>query len=316
MRLLSTVLAYVGVLGLAVLGVFVGSRTASGQGAGPSGVYQQTQQAGGLSITLTLTPQTGDQGVLIQVLDGAGKPVNRATVAVEFEMRDMAMNVVPVVTVAAMDGRYDGRGALSMAGLWDVRVAVTPPGASVVNVVFPVPVVTASPLPTRPVVPIERPAFGRWWVATAAALVTAGLAAFAMAQVRRDRRTGAILLSSWVLLFAGVGTWFVPSVVATVRRRSPDPQAALKRAQPLYQRNCLPCHGIGGRGDGPAARGLNPKPADLTAAHVEQHPDGQIFSWIHDGFPGAAMPAFSTQLSNDQIWELVDFVRHFRNQQP
>jgi mono/diheme cytochrome c family protein len=31
-----------------------------------------------------------------------------------------------------------------------------------------------------------------------------------------------------------------------------------------YQRSCLTCHGVGGRGDGPMAQYLTVKPADLT----------------------------------------------------
>ena len=33
----------------------------------------------------------------------------------------------------------------------------------------------------------------------------------------------------------------------------------------LYRRYCASCHGVGGRGDGPAAEALSPRPPDLTA---------------------------------------------------
>lgn len=32
-----------------------------------------------------------------------------------------------------------------------------------------------------------------------------------------------------------------------------------------YRMSCLSCHGVGGRGDGPLAKFLTPKPSDLTA---------------------------------------------------
>lgn len=32
----------------------------------------------------------------------------------------------------------------------------------------------------------------------------------------------------------------------------------------LYRRHCASCHGVGGRGDGPAAEALSPRPPDLT----------------------------------------------------
>lgn len=82
--------------------------------------------------------------------------------------------------------------------------------------------------------------------------------------------------------------------------------------QQLYQANCASCHGDGGRGDGPLAAGLNPRPSDF-AEHMPagKHTDGQIFLWIRDGFPGTAMPAWGKRLSDEQIWQLVNYLRTF-----
>ena len=38
----------------------------------------------------------------------------------------------------------------------------------------------------------------------------------------------------------------------------------LEQGQKIYEANCLLCHGQNGKGDGPAAALLNPKPADYT----------------------------------------------------
>ena len=35
-------------------------------------------------------------------------------------------------------------------------------------------------------------------------------------------------------------------------------------APAMFKSYCAPCHGVSGKGDGPAAAALNPKPADLT----------------------------------------------------
>ena len=80
----------------------------------------------------------------------------------------------------------------------------------------------------------------------------------------------------------------------------------------LYEQNCLPCHGPQGKGDGPAGLALHPPPADLsihTAPGV--HPDGQLFEWITNGYPGSVMPAFGEQLSDVQRWDLVNYIRTF-----
>ena len=41
--------------------------------------------------------------------------------------------------------------------------------------------------------------------------------------------------------------------------------------------NCVSFHGAKGKGDGPAAVALNPKPADWTSAKVRDESDGELF---------------------------------------
>jgi mono/diheme cytochrome c family protein len=78
----------------------------------------------------------------------------------------------------------------------------------------------------------------------------------------------------------------------------------------LYEENCLACHGPEGKGDGPAGLALRPPPADLTVHTAPGvHPDGQLFEWITNGYPGSAMPAFGKQLSEEQRWHLVNYIR-------
>jgi mono/diheme cytochrome c family protein len=95
-----------------------------------------------------------------------------------------------------------------------------------------------------------------------------------------------------------------------------QPQA-LATGQQLYAANCISCHGATGRGDGPAAAGLNPRPADFAQHMVPgQHTDGQIFQWISDGFPNSAMPAWKDRLSEEEIWQLVVYLRSFGRPAP
>ena len=42
------------------------------------------------------------------------------------------------------------------------------------------------------------------------------------------------------------------------------PDAAVSEGQRVFVRHCSACHGVDGRGDGPAAPALQPPPADLT----------------------------------------------------
>ncbi|PON19491.1 hypothetical protein C2W62_02445 [Candidatus Entotheonella serta] len=88
------------------------------------------------------------------------------------------------------------------------------------------------------------------------------------------------------------------------------------RGETLFRTHCSVCHGQTGRGDGPAAAGLNPKPADLTAEHVDDHTDGDIFWWLNYGIAGTAMPSFKATLSDIERWELIRFIRSLRHGVP
>ncbi|HWQ15843.1 MAG TPA: c-type cytochrome [Roseiflexaceae bacterium] len=90
-----------------------------------------------------------------------------------------------------------------------------------------------------------------------------------------------------------------------------DPQA-VSAGRALYLANCAACHGETGRGDGPDAARLARRPADLTQHLLPGlHTDGQIFAWVKEGVPGSPMPAFGASLSDEQIWQVVAFLRTF-----
>ncbi len=97
--------------------------------------------------------------------------------------------------------------------------------------------------------------------------------------------------------------------------RSPTGFAAtaIVEGDRLFRQHCAVCHGAEGRGDGPAAKGLPIPPADLTAEHLWMHSDGELFWWLSHGIDapdgGTAMPGFAAVLSDEQRWDLIDYVR-------
>jgi putative copper resistance protein D len=81
----------------------------------------------------------------------------------------------------------------------------------------------------------------------------------------------------------------------------------------LYRKNCTVCHGIGGFGDGPMAKSLAIKPADLTAKHTSDHTMGDLFWWLSHGKPDTPMPAFGEILTDEERWDLINYLRALSN---
>ncbi len=77
----------------------------------------------------------------------------------------------------------------------------------------------------------------------------------------------------------------------------------------LFAQHCINCHGPQGKGTGIVTDPLQKNPTDLlTEPHTARHTVGNIFHWISEGIPGTQMPGFSTTLSQEDHWDLVNFL--------
>lgn len=87
----------------------------------------------------------------------------------------------------------------------------------------------------------------------------------------------------------------------------------------VYDRWCAGCHGAEGRGDGPAAGTMLPRPRDFTTAQYQIRTtpsgalptDADILHVIDEGMPGTAMPGWEDRLSQEQRRALVDVLKGF-----
>jgi cytochrome c oxidase cbb3-type subunit 3 len=101
--------------------------------------------------------------------------------------------------------------------------------------------------------------------------------------------------------------------VATITLR-PTLLSAAEETATLFRELCSVCHGVGGKGDGPSAQGLEPKPADFTNCKVmSKDSDEVLFKIIKGGGQSAGrstvMPAWGDSLSDQQIGQLIKLIR-------
>ena len=95
--------------------------------------------------------------------------------------------------------------------------------------------------------------------------------------------------------------------------------SAAEEPAAIFRNVCSVCHGAGGRGDGPSAQGLEPKPADFTdCKSMAKDSDEVLFKIIKSGGQSAGrstvMPSWGDSLSEQQIRGLVQLIRGFCKQ--
>jgi mono/diheme cytochrome c family protein len=81
------------------------------------------------------------------------------------------------------------------------------------------------------------------------------------------------------------------------------------RGAVLYAANCATCHGHGGRGDGPRAYFIFPRPRDFTTEAARATLDRpRLEEAIRHGVRGREMPAWRTVLDDQQIADVAEYV--------
>jgi mono/diheme cytochrome c family protein len=115
-----------------------------------------------------------------------------------------------------------------------------------------------------------------------------------------------VIVLSAVTILGGVGllSW-----------AQPNPEI-LARGKVIYDSHCAVCHGSDGKGDGRAARHMNPKPRDFTTGVFQSRSgsggqlptDSDLMSVINRGM-GRSMPGFPS-LSEDDLKALMQYVKH------
>ena len=117
----------------------------------------------------------------------------------------------------------------------------------------------------------------------------------------------AIMLQTQKVMAQKASAWVVPPAYINLKNPTIADSATLKSAKALYIKYCAPCHGVSGKGDGPANASLNPNPANHTSILMLNETDGALWYKITTG--RNPMPENKSILTENQRWELVTYIR-------
>ena len=268
----------------------------------------------GDTIALEVSPgRIGSNDLTVTLTDRLGRPISGADevmVRLVFLESDLGDDTLAAESLG--DGAYLRGGAqFSIAGVWQAELVVRRPDAFDARTAFRFEVLGSGSAGSAAISPSPETAYlllgaglvvlgllflgaglplGGWFSRSGAVVMTPGIAGVA---------AGLMLLFNAQLGLGGA---------EALRNPFPPTPESLESGAATYSAVCESCHGMSGRGDGPAGAGLEPPPADLII-HVPLHSKSDLFRFIRDGIPGTAMVAQGERLTEEQIWHTVNYIR-------
>lgn len=130
-----------------------------------------------------------------------------------------------------------------------------------------------------------------------------------------------VIVSLWYSALAAVevvqrGGWTIPTTAATEKSPLIINDAVVASGKKVFQSKCQRCHGPKGLGDGEDADAKYKDDMNLTnPARATVNSDGVVFYKIWNGRTSPKMPAFSQELTKEQVWAVVAYVQTLRHAQ-
>ena len=290
------------------------------QGIGVADYVGHSETILGATIDVKLDPgNAGDNSLTVGITDDEGSPFAHADevrARIKYLDDDFGEYFMPLVNASPGQWRLDDI-TIGVAGAYQLDVTVVRSDSfdSHISTRFSASSSTIASDLIRPPVQTAMLAFG-------ILILIAGIAYFAVT-VFATRPIVAVLNPHYgvamLVAIVGIGvvlnTYTIGIGIPDESKGNPFPlsQESVEIGRENYTTSCVTCHGDTGRGDGPAGLALNPPPSDL-AIHVPLHTDTELYGFIAGGIEGTPMVAQLGNLTSDEIWHLVNYIRTMAQQ--
>jgi cytochrome c553 len=123
---------------------------------------------------------------------------------------------------------------------------------------------------------------------------------------------------------AALAVWHGQPVAATARLVSLplgidppdlDDPARVSRGARHYAQFCVDCHARPGTPARPVGNALRP-PAPVLHRRIANWPDVMLFTTVRGGVPNSGMPAWPSPVREDEVWDMVAFLRRLPELDP
>lgn len=84
----------------------------------------------------------------------------------------------------------------------------------------------------------------------------------------------------------------------------------LAEARRHFADHCAICHANDGSGNTEIGQNLYPKAPDMRLPQTQTLTDAELYYTIHNGIRLTGMPAWGTEVKDEDSWKLVLFIRH------
>ncbi len=292
-------------------------QVASREGIGLEDKLILRDTAEGADIILEVEPgRVGPNRILVSLEDRLGTPIDNASdVSLRLTYLDTDLGETRATAGFLGGGDYAVEEVLiSIAGPWQAEIVVRRPDAFDARTAFRFEIDSGGAGSSSSIAP--SPEIGKLLWGVELALLGALFLGVG------------IPLGGWYTRWGKAAMW--PGIaaacaglalMATTQFGQPEDEATLRNpfrpnlesleaGLQIYEANCQICHGAAGRGNGPGAAGLDPPPADLVV-HVPHHPERDLFRFIHDGIPGTSMAPLGEQLTDEEIWHVINYIKTF-----